>query len=90
MNSSLYAKGEVVILKSTGQECIILSVEFKEAIEITGRKGLHSIFCYQVGVVGPNGFDLWTESALRKKHKPSEFSFNSLMDNLKLPQESTS
>lgn len=30
---------------------------------------------------------IWAESALRKKHEPSQLSFNSLMDNLKLPQK---
>jgi hypothetical protein len=82
----LYEVGETVILKNTGEDCIVLEVKFEKSVEITGREGLHSIFCYKIGVVGPNGNDKWTENALRKKHTPSEFSFNRLMDNLKLPQ----
>lgn len=86
MKISLYIEGETVILKHTGEEVVVLDVKFEDDVEITGKEGLHSIFCYSVGVVGPNGNDKWTENALRKKHTPSEFSFNSLMDNLKLPQ----
>ena len=34
---------------------------------------------YRIGVIGPNGLDLWEESALRKKYKPSSMSFEELM-----------
>ena len=82
----LYEVGETVILKHTGEECTVLEAAYEPAVEITGKEGLHSIYCYEIGVVGPNGNDKWTENALRKKHQPSEFSFDSLIDNLKLPQ----
>lgn len=78
----LYEVGETVVLKHTGQECVILEVKFEDAVEITGRDGVHSVFCYKIGVIGPNGNDKWTENALRKKHNPSKFSFNELMNNL--------
>lgn len=40
------------------------------------------------GKVNPeNKTDCVSEPSLRKKHLPGEFSFSSLMDNLKLPQK---
>ncbi len=83
----LFEVGEIVLLKQSHQECTVLEVKYEKDIEVTGCEGLHSIFCYRIGVIGPNGFDYWIESALCKKQEPSELSFRQLMTTLKSPQK---
>lgn len=52
------------------------------------------LLCYELGFSfkwkGDENYTYWREGCLRKKHQPSEFSFDSLMDNLKLPQKQES
>lgn len=93
-----FSEGEVVIAEfknypeNNGEYTIIevltaeqFSTEFKDFLSIKSMyyrlQGLR--------IVGPSRgaiCDAAGERSLRKKHTPSEFSFNSLMDNLKLPQ----
>lgn len=93
-----FSEGEVVIAEfknypeNNGGYTIIevltaeqFSTEFKDFLSI------QSMYYRLQGlkIVGPNRgaiCDAAGERALRKKHTPSEFSFNNLMDNLKLPQ----
>lgn len=58
--------------------------------EVTFTDHNVTMLCYKLGFTyewqGDKNYPYWRESCLKKKHTPSEFSFDSLMDNLKLPQ----
>lgn len=73
-----FSKGEEVLLRSVldpslNCECVVLEV--LDVVSMRNGKNL-----YRVGIVGPTGIDSWNESALRKKHRPSELSFKELMN----------
>ena len=34
---------------------------------------------YRIGIIGPTGYDIWKQSALKKKPKPSDMSFKEIM-----------
>lgn len=72
-----------------GEEVILQSIDFPEC---NGEYSVQEVsyfdavgFCYRLDldhkVVGR--LDLWVESSLRKKHKPSRMSFDDLMSSLK-------
>ena len=68
-----FREGEEVLLRSKDDpslncECVVEELTTFE-----------SSTCYRVGVLGPTGYDIWKESALRKKPKPSDMSFKELM-----------
>ena len=89
--SPKFSIGEVCLLHtshtSLNGEVTVLHAEHKENYPVTGREHNYNGYVYQIGVVGPNGHDIWTEICLKKKHLPGDLSFRSLMDTLKSPQK---
>ncbi len=83
MNSPKFKIGEEVILQSVESphmngECIVLDIDTDFEDGIPGYR--LTIPCNK----DEEGLDmLWDESAIKKKYKGSEFSFESLMENLK-------
>lgn len=87
---ALFSMGEEVLLQSKScpelnGECIILEVR-----ESKSTYGMHLGKIVDLGT--PYGYkttipcptEYWSEVALRKKHKPSEDSYQKLMDKLKI------
>lgn len=88
MNSRpLFEVGEEVILQSKSfpqynGETTVVSVEYRSGLCVTTGKLLSPNYLYTLGVKSVE-VDVWDESALRKKHPPSEHSFTELMEKLK-------
>lgn len=85
--------GEEVILQSDNYpevngECVVLSVEpFSGTTR--GRNGTTvkgEAFSYRTTIEAPSGLP-WNQIALRKKHKPSDQSFDQIISSLKQPQK---
>lgn len=87
-----FSVGETVIINCedlpqfNGTEHVVTQVEM-----VHFKNHDITLICYKLGFTypwcGDSHYEYWQESTLRKKHQPSEFTFNSLMDNLKLPQK---
>jgi hypothetical protein len=98
MTQPKFSVGEQVILQSKGKpqyngEYIV------QGIAMPGKfyRGIEQpVYCtigYDLGIVITenfldvrDGYSLWCESALRKKHQPSTESFSQIMNGLKQPQ----
>lgn len=82
----LYEVGEVVILQSRSKpemngEYIIESIdETCLPLNVSGKMSSYGYFL-------KGSLYSWAESALRKKHEPSQQSFKDLMRTLKSPQK---
>lgn len=93
MNRPLFAVGEIVVLQSktfpelNGEYEVIFVAGPGEDVTICGGKTVNGSRTtgYGLGVIAPNGKDFWCESALRKRHQPSEYSFDGLKQILAMP-----
>jgi hypothetical protein len=83
MREAYFDVGEEVILQSRGfpelnGNATVISKVYgvrRSSFDGISRKG----WAYYLDVVGPNEAP-WREASLRKKHKPSEFSFEELIN----------
>ena len=88
MNKPLFEVGEHVIVDSQlnpahNGEQIICDVSFKKLV-LVSRAGIYEGWCYKIFC--QEDIKLWyIEPSIKKKHKPSEMSFDGLMDFLKSP-----
>lgn len=88
-----FSVGEEVILQSKAYpefngEAVVLEVFCSTGgVDRDGIRFIEGGYAYMLTIKSPTIGRKWHEAALRKKHQPSEFTFNSLMDNLKLPQK---
>jgi len=83
---------ERVLLQSKGQpelngEYTVIEVKYSPlCICETSKELLKNVYIYKLDDV--EGLtEYWAESALRKRHVPGEYSFDELMNNLKLPEK---
>lgn len=88
MNKPLFEVGEEVILCSINKpekngDAVVLSCGHKAITRnVHTREILRDVFCYKLTIQGDQGGCNWLESTLRKRHKPSDNSFEEMMSNL--------
>lgn len=95
MKQALYKVGEEVILQSVSfpelsGECIVLEVKPNPTGQYYDVDGIStgSYFSYKLTIERPDPqVPWWTEVVIKKKHKPSDQSFDRLMSSLKEPQK---
>lgn len=88
-----FAAGEVVILQSktvpefNGEYQVLEVVGPGEITFIGGKEMINNspVYIYDLGVVSPAGTSLWSESLLRKSHRPGEHTFGELIASLSTP-----
>ena len=85
MRDAYFSVGEEVILKSIScphlnGPAVVLerSASGKRKVHFENGSLLSSLWGYRLDIDSPGGLR-WNESALRKKHKPSEFTFEQLI-----------
>lgn len=91
MNKPLFEVGEEVILQSKAYpeyngEAVVISYKVSTGgIDRDGVKHVDGGFSYRLTIDSPVPNRMWHELAIKKKHKPSEMSFDGLMSFLKSP-----
>ena len=94
MEKPLFEIGEEVILQSknhpecNGEAVVISYMPSSGGVDRYGVKQVVGGFAYKLTIDSPLPNKLWHELAIKKKHKPSEMSFEELMNFLKSPVES--
>ena len=84
MREAYFEVGEEVILVSKHNplcngEAIVLKAVYGEKWDYNTNKDMPDGWRYELTITVPEFAGLWDESALRKKHKPSEFTFEQLI-----------
>ena len=93
MNRPLFEVGEVVVLQSkkvpefNGEHQVLEVAGPGETVIVDGSHKKNNLprHVYRLGVIGPTGSGFWSESLLRKRHQPGEYSFDVLKQILAMP-----
>lgn len=91
MKEPLFSVGEEVLLQSkaypeyNGEAVVIFYSPSAGGIDREGVRHIQGGFAYKLSIDSPVPNKMWHETALKKKPKPSELSFQELVSSLKTP-----
>lgn len=87
MSRPLFAVGEEVILQSVNYpeangDYVIIEAFYGQALDSVTRE-LETAFFYMLDTDAYKKGEWWHQESLRKKHKPTDESFDEMMNNIK-------